>query len=164
MATSLLSSLGVTDPKTPTGVVEKRRGAGSSSVPMAGSIASEASSYAGKSNYKIISLACTLHVPILPTLDQGFSDRFYVYRYPRQCSVGSMAQHATIESEHVDNAHRVFVPSVMTEQRNRSINDTRRIVRGRRIAPSSGLVLITITSTVRRGGLSTSTTGPERMH
>jgi hypothetical protein len=43
---------------------------------MAGSIASEASSYSGKGNYKIISLSSILHVPILPMLDQGFSDRF----------------------------------------------------------------------------------------
>ena len=45
----------------------------------------------------------------------------------------------------------------MIEQRNRSINDTRRVVRGRRIARSSGLVPITMTSTVAPR-LSTSTT------
>jgi hypothetical protein len=44
----------------------------------------------------------------------------------------------------------------MIEKRNRSINDTRRVVRGRRIARSSGLVSITMTSTVAPR-LSTST-------
>jgi len=52
---------------------------------MASSIASEASSFAWKRNYKIISLACILHVPILPTLDQGFSDSSKSFEANRQC-------------------------------------------------------------------------------
>ena len=48
------------------------------------------------------------------------------------------------------------MPPRMTAQCNRSINDTRRVVRGRRIAQAPGLVPITITSTVATR-LSTST-------
>ena len=76
---------------------------------------------------------------------------------PRRCSVESLAPREAIDCGPVDPRHQATSRSGTRTQLNRSKDDTRRVVRVRKIAQSSGMVPITITSTVATR-LSTSTT------